>query len=406
MKSNKKFKKVLEKKETKKFILYCLLTLVGFMLGLNLNLLGKLNFFKSAHKVSSEEVISARELKEVLSDKDFTLINVHTPYEGEIEKTDSFIEYDSMKASEARLPKDKNAPIVLYCKSGRMSAQALQTLKSMGYTNLRHLKGGIDAWGEEGFEILDLAKLPNEVIPEEGYELPISWGDIGPILLDIGVIDLSKFEKVMNLTEKQKEILTRGSDSQIKITAEDSRFVVNLLWALGLAQKSKVYEEGPMGTEYKNQAGNFASTGGWTLAKGKAVDYLNRYFIVELSDGQQEKVVEITKNVYRPCCGNSTWFPDCNHGMAALAAIELMVSAGLPDEEIYNNLLKLNSFWFPQNYLTAATYFARQGVSWNDVDAKLVLGQEYSSAQGAMKLTEKVGPLPYGEQAGGSCGPS
>ena len=120
---------------------------------------------------------------------------------------------------------------------------------------------------------------------------------------------------------------------------------------------------------------------------------------------QQKRVEEIAKNIFRPCCGNSTWFPDCNHGMAALAAIEMMVAKNLPDDEIYKNVLKLNSFWFPSNYLTAATYFARQGVSWDKVSAKEVLGAEYSSGQGAAEVFKKVGPLPYDlKGVGGSCG--
>lgn len=400
----KKFKKLLKRKERYKFAIYSLLIVTGFLLGFNLNMLQKLEFLKAPPKVSREEILTADKLKEALSDKKFTFVNVHSPYGGEIEKTDTFIEYDSIKANEARLPEDKSTPIVLYCKSGRMSAEALKTLKSMGYTNVRHLEGGMDAWKKEGFEILDLSKLPDEVIPKEGFELPISWGDVGPILLDIGAIDLTKFEKTMQVTDEQKEILTRGSDKPIKIDSENSRFVVNMLWALGLAQKSKVYDEGPMGKEYKDKVGNFASTGGWTLGKLQATSYLGNYFIIDLTSEQQEKVAEIAKNVYRPCCGNNTAFPDCNHGMAALGAIELMVKEGLNDEEIYKNLLVLSSYWFPQNYLTAATYFARQGIKWEDIDAKLVLGQEYSSAQGAMALSGKVGPLPYGGQAGGSCG--
>jgi hypothetical protein len=90
--------------------------------------------------------------------------------------------------------------------------------------------------------------------------------------------------------------------------------------------------------------------------------------------------------------------------MAALAAIELMVDAGYPDEEVYINILKLNSFWFPQNYLSAATFFERNGVLWENVDAKEVLGAEFSSAQGAQKVNQKVGPLPYEVKGGGSCG--
>jgi hypothetical protein len=285
-----------------------------------------------------------------------------------------------------------------------MSAEALQTLKDMGYTKVSHLNGGMKAWQRTGYELLDLSQLPSKVIPEDGISLSVSWRDVGPRLLELGVIDLNKFEKTMELTDEQKEILTKGSDTPIKITSENSRFVVNMLWALGLAQKSLVFDEGPMGKEYKGDVANFASTGGWTLARSNAANYLNKFDLIPLNTKQQEKVTEIAKNVYRPCCGNPTWFPDCNHGMAALAAIELLVSADVSEEEIYRYVLGLNSFWFPDNYLTIATYFARQGTSWDDVDAKMVLGQDFSSAQGAGEISAKVGPLPYGGQAGGSCG--
>lgn len=400
---SKKIKKLLKKKEIKKFAIFSLLILLGFFLGVNVKEIGRLSPLLS-QRVEATDKISVKELKKALGNKDFTFINVHTPYDGEIEQTDMFIEYDSLMANKDKLPQDKTAPIVLYCRSGNMSAQALATLKNMGYTNVSHLDGGMKAWQKAGYGLLDLSKLPDKVIPEEGVVLPVSWRNVGPELVRLGVIDLPEFEKVMDLTDQQKQILTEGSDAPIEITRENSRFVVNMLWALGLAQKSKVFDEGPLGTEYKDTVGNFASTGGWTLAKGDAVNYLNRFDLIPLTDEQQQTVYEIADNVYRPCCGNNTAFPDCNHGMAALSAIELMVSAGVSEDEIYRNLLALNSYWFSDTYLTLATYMARQGTEWKDVDAKLALGQEYSSSQGAGELYKKVGPLPYGGQAGGSCG--
>lgn len=395
-----KFKKLLKNQEAVKFLIFVGLILFGFFLGANIDRLQK----SLPGRALASETISASELKKFLDKKDFTLINVHTPYDGEIEETDIFVEYDSMMADEKKLPQDKNTPIILYCKSGRMSSQALQTLKNMGYTNISHLSGGMKSWEKKGYELLDLSQLPSKVIPEDGISLPVSWTDVGPRLIELGVIDLTKLGETMELTDEQKEILAKGSDTPIKITSENSRFVVNMLWALGLAQKSLVFDEGPMGKEYKEDVANFASTGGWTLARSDAVDYLNKFDLIPLTTEQQEKVAEIAKNVYRPCCGNSTWFPDCNHGMAALAAIELMVAQDISEKEIYKNLLALNSFWFPDTYLTIATYFARQGISWDGVDAKMVLGQDFSSGQGAGEIYAKVGPLPYGDQTGGSCG--
>ncbi len=350
------------------------------------------------------ESINSKKLSKELENKDFMLINVHTPYSGEIPGTDTFIEYDSFVANGSRLPEDKNAKIVLYCQSGKMSAQAVQTLKSMGYTNVSHLTGGLDAWKRENFETLNLANLPAKVTPAEGFTLPISWDDLGPKLVSLGVIDKQKFEKIVQMSELQRAILTDGSEGQITINFDNSQFVVDMLWALGLAQKSLVYTEGPMGKEYAGKAANFASTGGWTLARGNAMDHYNKHEIIPFTSEQHKRVMALAGNVYRPCCGNHTAFPDCNHGMAALAAIELMVAGNLSDEEIYKSVLKLNSFWFPQNYITTATYFERQGTRWEDIDAKLVLGNEFSSGRGAAQIAEKVGPLPYTQQGGSGCG--
>ena len=40
--------------------------------------------------------------------------------------------------------------VILHCASGGRSALAADTLKSMGYTNVAHLDGGITAWRESG----------------------------------------------------------------------------------------------------------------------------------------------------------------------------------------------------------------------------------------------------------------
>src|SRR3989344_1353776 len=94
-------------------------------------------------------------------------------------------------------------------------------------------------------------------------------------------------------------------------------YLLNLLWAFGLANKNPILEDASemMNPGYGG-AGNFASTGGWTVAKGNAMGHYNMYALVTLSPEQQALVDRVSRNIYRPCCGNSTHFPDCNHGMA------------------------------------------------------------------------------------------
>lgn len=99
--------------------------------------------------------VSADRLSAMLAAKDFVLVNVHVPYEGELAKTDAFIPYDQIAAQTAALPADKTAKIVLYCRSGSMSAIAARTLVGLGYTNVYNLDGGMNAWRARGFEVLN-----------------------------------------------------------------------------------------------------------------------------------------------------------------------------------------------------------------------------------------------------------
>ncbi len=97
--------------------------------------------------------ISATQLKAMLDKKDFVFINVHIPYEGEIAKTDAFIPYNEIEKNLDELPADKNAKIILYCRSGRMSAMAAETLVRLGYTNVWSMESGMIAWETLGFPL-------------------------------------------------------------------------------------------------------------------------------------------------------------------------------------------------------------------------------------------------------------
>lgn len=94
--------------------------------------------------------ISTRELKRWMDEnKKFQLIDLREEYEYEICHLEAVLvplgEIDQMLDSIS-----KEQPVVLYCHHGQRSASALKYLsEQLGFNNLFHLKGGIDAWAVE-----------------------------------------------------------------------------------------------------------------------------------------------------------------------------------------------------------------------------------------------------------------
>ena len=240
---------------------------------------------------------------------------------------------------------------------------------------------------------VDWERLRRQVLPDEGFRLSVAFGDLGPKLLESGAIDLKKFESNFSgdggLTDEQKTILTEENEIPISINEKNATFMVDFFWALGLANKNRILDEGPMAKD-RDQLGNYASTGGWGLGKAPSTELFSNFELIKLTESQQKTVEEVVAGVFRPCCGNATSYPDCNHGMAALGLAQYLASKGFTKEEIFNALLKFNSFWFPQNYLDLAAYFKLMGNDWPQVSSQLVLGSNYSSGQGYTKIKREL----------------
>jgi len=238
-----------------------------------------------------------------------------------------------------------------------------------------------------------------------GVELPVKWDNLGVQMIDAGVIDKTKFESLYagrgGLSEADQKLLSSGNNGNLVINSENSGVMLNMLWAFGLANKNPIIENGPMMDRQYGGAGNFASTGGWTLAKGNAMDHYSMHSFVTLTPEQQALVERVAKNIYRPCCNNSTYFPDCNHGMAMLGLLELMASQGVSEADMYKVALQVNTLWFPGQYEAIKTLVTSQGVDWNTVDPKKILGADYSSASGIQKVMSQIKPQ---EQKGGGTG--
>ncbi|MBI5412271.1 hypothetical protein HZA43_03820 [Candidatus Peregrinibacteria bacterium] len=251
----------------------------------------------------------------------------------------------------------------------------------------------------------DITIDPESVLPSKGVELPIVWGDIGKRLIDSGVINNQKFESLYaqrgGLSAEMKTLLTASDNGKIRMTLENAGVLLNIAWALGLGDKNPVLEQGPMNDKQYGGAGNFASTGGWSLSTGDTMSHYSKHPFIVLTPDQQSLLEKVAKGIYRPCCGNSVYFPDCNHGMAMLGLLELMASQNVSEDDMFHAALAVNSYWFPDTYVTITKFFAKQGVAWDKVSPREVLGANYSSSSGYRQILQQVKPVQAG--SGGGC---
>ena len=97
--------------------------------------------------------LTSAQLASMLRRKDVYFVNVHIPYEGEIESTDAFVPFNEIAENLDKLP-DKNERIILYCRTGRMSEIAARELARLGYGRVSHLGGGMIAWERSGRKLL------------------------------------------------------------------------------------------------------------------------------------------------------------------------------------------------------------------------------------------------------------
>jgi rhodanese-related sulfurtransferase len=100
-------------------------------------------------------VVSVQNLHTELTHKDFLLINVHVPNAGEIPQTDTHISYLDTAALKAYVGPDLDKKAVIYCLSNGMSVPAAQFLVDNGYRQIRYLDGGMTAWENAGYPLIN-----------------------------------------------------------------------------------------------------------------------------------------------------------------------------------------------------------------------------------------------------------
>ena len=98
--------------------------------------------------------IIPQELKGLMDEEDLFIVNVHVPYAGDIPATDAHVSFDEIEDNLLEFPAAKDAKIVVYCRSGSMSAISARDLVEAGYSSVYNLDGGFRAWSVAGYELI------------------------------------------------------------------------------------------------------------------------------------------------------------------------------------------------------------------------------------------------------------
>ncbi|WOD42482.1 rhodanese-like domain-containing protein [Hwangdonia lutea] len=104
---------------------------------------------------SEAKVVSPQEVQALIQLNNVQLIDVRTPKEfkeGHIKDAQN-IDFLSSTFTEDIKTLDKEKPIIVYCRSGRRSANSTKKLQEAGFTEIYDLEGGILKWEQEGFDV-------------------------------------------------------------------------------------------------------------------------------------------------------------------------------------------------------------------------------------------------------------
>jgi rhodanese-related sulfurtransferase len=108
------------------------------------------------------ELLSCMQSQDISSDaKCLVILDVRTPQEYSSGHLNNSINRDfkspSFPGQIAKL--DRYNAYLLYCRTGRRSAQAVMLMRSLGFRELYNLTNGLEQWQREGYEVeLDSGK--------------------------------------------------------------------------------------------------------------------------------------------------------------------------------------------------------------------------------------------------------
>ncbi|MFZ1171804.1 MAG: rhodanese-like domain-containing protein [Bradyrhizobium sp.] len=228
--------------------------------------------------------------------------------------------------AETRLPR-KDAPIVVYDDGEGLVAEAARHLAALGYSDIRELEGGLEAWRNAGFEIFidvnSYAKAFGELVESRRHTPSLSAEEVAKLLsnkADIRIFDVRRPDEytTMNIPGSVSvpgaELVLRAGhvapDSETTIVVNCAGRTRSIIGAqslinAGIANKVVALRNGTMGWTLANQtlehrADRRGGIGQFEGAKDKAREVAYRAGVRHLNPHEAAVLeADTTRTLYR-----------------------------------------------------------------------------------------------------------
>lgn len=214
-------------------------------------------------------------LKDLLSkDMPHVLIDVRPKADAEKEHIKGAINIplDELPKAEKLFPKQKNAPIIVYCTKDNLSQKAFHIIRKWGYVNTSYLEGGIEAWKKAGGEVVS-GQLKTQIVyvpkPKLGAIVIEDFKKItGKIPKNVLIIDVRDPEETqMGMIKGAKNIPVNELKDRLNEIPKDKEIIVHCATGMRAEMAYNILKEAGYNVKFLDANIQFKKGGKYTITE-------------------------------------------------------------------------------------------------------------------------------------------